>query len=84
MFSPLLGNLQVVSILSLSLRVIWCVWGEGYGFLGLEVFWFFFFSGLLVVPPAPTMIYVAKTAEGAKISKLELLLSSNASRAQNI
>ena len=30
------------------------------------------------------MIYVAKTAEEAKINKLELLLSSNASRAQNI
>ena len=84
MSSPLLGNLQVVSILSLSLRVIWCVgWGEVWfswfgGFLG------FFFSGLLVVPPTPTMIYVAKTAEEAKINKLELLLSSNASRAQNI
>ena len=47
-------------------------------------FFGFFFSGLLVVPPTPTMIYVAKTAEEAKINKLELLLSSNASRAQNI
>lgn len=60
-----------------------CGVGGGVVFLVWRFFGFFF-SGLLVVPPTPTMIYVAKTAEEAKINKLELLLSSNASRAQNI